>query len=63
MTARKAAHRYSAMGKRAAAGFATALLHHCVGHDPPGARGPDRDAWLLMAHMRMFHAGAWTQSA
>ncbi len=34
MTAREAAHRYSAMGKRAAVGFATTLLHHWLGHDP-----------------------------
>ena len=34
MTAREAAHRYSTMGKRAAVGFATTLLHHWLGHDP-----------------------------
>jgi len=34
MTARKAAHRYSANDKRAAVGFATALLHHSLGRDP-----------------------------
>jgi hypothetical protein len=33
MTARKAVRRYSAMGKRATAGFATALLHQWLGHD------------------------------
>jgi len=33
MTARKAARRYSAIDERAAAGFATALLHHWLGHD------------------------------
>jgi hypothetical protein len=33
MTARKAIRRYSAIGERAAAGFATALLHHAQGHD------------------------------
>jgi len=34
MTAREAARRYSAIVERAAAGFATALLHHWMGHDP-----------------------------
>ena len=34
MTAREAARRYSAIDKRAAVGFATALLHHWLGHDP-----------------------------
>jgi hypothetical protein len=34
MTTREAARRYGAIGERAAAGFATILLHHCVGHDP-----------------------------
>jgi hypothetical protein len=33
MTAREAARRYSATDERAAAGFATALLHHWLGHD------------------------------
>jgi hypothetical protein len=33
MTAREAARRYSAIVERAAAGFATALLHHWLGHD------------------------------
>jgi hypothetical protein len=33
MTARKAVRRYSADEKRAAAGFAIALLHHSMGHD------------------------------
>jgi hypothetical protein len=33
MTAREAARRYGAIVKRAAAGFATALLHHWLGHD------------------------------
>ena len=33
MTAREAARRYSAIDKRAAVGFATALLHHWLGHD------------------------------
>ena len=33
MTAREAAHRYGATGQRAAVGFATALLHHWLGHD------------------------------
>ena len=33
MTARKAARRYGAIGERATAGFATALLHHWLGHD------------------------------
>jgi hypothetical protein len=37
MTAREAARRYSAIDKRAAGGFATALLHHWLGHDPAGA--------------------------
>jgi hypothetical protein len=33
MTARKAARRYGAIDERAAAGFATTLLHHGLGHD------------------------------
>jgi hypothetical protein len=36
MTAREAAHRYSANDERVAVGFATALLHHWLGHDPEG---------------------------
>jgi hypothetical protein len=36
MTAREAARRYSAIVERAAAGFATALLHHWMGHDRSG---------------------------
>jgi hypothetical protein len=39
MTARKAAHRYSANDERATLGFATVLLHHPVGHDP--SKNPD----------------------
>ena len=41
MTAREAALRYGAIDERAAAGFATAQLHHWRGHDPrPTLRSP-----------------------
>jgi hypothetical protein len=33
MTAHEAARHYGAIVERAAAGFATALLHHWLGHD------------------------------